>query len=239
VSTVLPLRKHLFWRASPDRLTAVAAVAGLPAYQVALWPDGWDLGEDGSVLVRDTHVMAEARRWYDLARRNGSQADLGPALAIHGLRIPPAILDLAWRRFPSEQVASVAVTLVAGGWVKQRRAQLLRTAEAALAERASAWTGSRHGDGLNAEALACLVRDALQWCLIEDLIPRADYGVRIRSDDGWGLCRYRVCVAVALETGARTRVAEILSLALIPWNRAAGSEAGPQPMIRVEVAGRP
>ena len=133
---MLPLRKRLFWRASPDRLTAVAAVAGLPAYQVALWPDGWDLGEDGSVLVRDTHVMAEARRWYDLARRNGSQADLGPALAMHGLLIPPAILDLAWRRFPSEQVASVAVTLVAGDWVKQRRAQLLRTAEAALAERA-------------------------------------------------------------------------------------------------------
>ncbi|HSQ08806.1 MAG TPA: hypothetical protein VLM84_14105 [Chromatiaceae bacterium] len=236
---MLPLHKRLFWRTSSGRLTAVAAVAGLPAYQVALWPDGWDLGEDGSVLVRDTHVMAEARRWYDLARRNGSRGNLSPVLAMHGLLIPPAILDLTRRRFPSEPVASVAVTLVAADWVKQRRAQLLRTAEAALAERASAWTGSRHGEGLNAEALACLVRDALQWCLIEDLIPRADYGVRIRNDDGWGLCRYRVCVAVAVETGARTRVAEILSLALIPWNRAAGSEAGPQPTIRVEVAGRP
>jgi len=238
VSKVLPLRKRLFWRASSGRLTAVAAVAGLPAYQVALWPDGWDLGEDGSVLVRDTHLMAEARRWHDLARRNGSRGSLSSALAMHGLLIPPAILELTRRRFPSEQVASVAVTLVAADWVKQRRAQLLRTAEAALAERACAWTGSRHGAGMNAEALACLVRDALQWCLMEDLIPRADYGVRIRCDDGWGLCRHRVCVAVALETGARTRVAEILSLALIPWNRAAGSGAGPQPMIHVEVAGR-
>jgi len=238
MSKVLPLHKRLFWRTSSGRLTAVAAVAGLPAYQVALWPDGWDLGTDGSVLVRDTHVMAEARRWYDLARRNGSRGNLSPVLAMHGLLIPPAILDLARCRFASGQAASVAVTLVAADWVKQRRAQLLRTAEAALAERACAWTGSRHWEGMKAEALACLVQDALQWCLMEDLIPRADYGVRIRCDDGWGLCRYRVCVAVALETGGRARVMEMLSLALIPWNRAAGNEAGPQPMIRVEVAGR-
>jgi hypothetical protein len=236
---VSPWHKALSLHRRPGRRAAIAAIAGLPAYQVALWPDGWDLGMDGSVLVRDTHVMAEARRWYDLARRNGSRGNVSPALALHGILIPPAILDLARRRFPSEQVASVAVTLVAGDWLARRRAQLLRTAEAALSERAAAWTGSRHKDGVDGEAVLALVWEILGLCLTEGLIPRADYKVRVRCDDGWGLCRYRVRLAVSLASDARTRVAELLGLALTPWNRSVGGEAGPQPMIRVEVATGP
>lgn len=42
---------------------AAALIAALPAYQVALWPDGWEL-DAGAVLIRETHAMAEARRWY-------------------------------------------------------------------------------------------------------------------------------------------------------------------------------
>ena len=84
-----------------------------------------------------------------------------------------------------------------------------------------------------------LVWEILGLCLTEGLIPRADYEVRVRCDDGWGLCRYRVRLAVSLASDARTRVAELLGLALTPWNRSVGGEAGPQPMIRVEVATGP
>jgi hypothetical protein len=235
---VSPLRRALSLNRSLDRRAAVATIAGLPAYQVALWPDGWDLGADGSVLVRDTHAMAEARRWYALARRNGSRADPGPVLALHRLNIPEPLLDLVLRRFPSEQVASVAVMLVAGDWLGRRRAQLARTAEAALTERAATWTGSRHGLGLDGNAIPALIWDVLGLCLSEGLIPPADYGLKVRRDDGWGLCGYRVRLAVPFGADARSKVAEVLSIALIPWNRAAAGEAGPHLVIRVEVCPR-
>lgn len=61
-------------------------VAALPVYQVALWPDGWVLGASGEVSVRDTHAMAEARRWHaqpgrhvGVTGRRGRAADLAIA----------------------------------------------------------------------------------------------------------------------------------------------------------------
>ena len=214
---------------------AARAIATLPAYQVALWPDGWDLMPDGSVAVQDTHAMAEARRWYDLARRNCSRRDLRSALSLHRVFIPSAILDLAGRTFASEQAASVAVQLVAGDWVLGRRAELARTARAALAERAAVWTGSRHGSGLDAVAVQVLAADLLGVCAAEGLIPRAGYGVRVRRDDGFGLCAYRVQVETHLDPYARRRVGEVLSAALIPWNRAVGRDLAPSLVISVEL----
>ena len=66
-----------------------AAVARLPVYQVALWPDGWELGRDGSVRVLDTHEMAEARRWYALAERNQYREDASKVMALYGIFVPP------------------------------------------------------------------------------------------------------------------------------------------------------
>jgi hypothetical protein len=216
---------------------AAQVVAALPAYQVALWPDGWELLADGSVSVRDTHAMAEARRWYDLARRNRARGDLGPALSLHGLFIPPAILDLASRTFASEQAASVAVQLVAGDWVGRRRTQLLQAAKAALAERAGVWTGSRHGLSMDGASVRALAADLLILCAGEGLIPRADYGLRVRRDDGFGVCAFRVRVETHLDPYARARVGEALAAALIPWNRALGKDAAPRLVISVEVMG--
>ncbi len=210
----------------------------MPAYQVALWPDGWELAANGSVSVRDTHAMAEARRWYELARRNRAGWVPGPALAMHGVFIPPAILDLAWRTFVSEQVASVAVQLVAGDWVGRRRAQLLRSARAAIGERARAWTGSRHGLGMDAEAVRALAAELLGLCVREGLVPRADYGLKVRRNDGFGVCGHRIRVETFLEPYARARVGDALAIALIPWNRAVGRDADPSLVISVEVAGR-
>lgn len=233
-----PLRRVLLSRGFARERAAVEVVAALPAYQVALWPDGWELAPDGSVSVRDTHAMAEARRWYALARRNRAGWVPGPALAMHGVFIPPAILDLARRTFVSEQVASVAVQLVAGDWVGQRRAQLLRSARTAIGERARAWTGSRHDGDLGPDAVRTLVAELVGLCVREGLIPRADYGLKVRRDDGFGVCGYRVRVEIPLEPDARGRVGDALTTALIPWNRAVGRDADPTLVISVEVAGR-
>ena len=229
LSRSIPLRGRAQQRAAAD------AVAALPAYQVALWPDGWDLMPDGSVSVRDTHAMAEARRWYALARRNGSRGDLRAALRLHGVFIPPAILDLTSRRFASEQVASVAVQLVAGDWVVRRRAELLRVASAALTERSRVWTGSRHGGRLESDALRLLAADLLGLCVREGLAPPADYGLRVRRDDGFGVCTYRVRVETHLDPYARARVGDALAAALIPWNRAVGRDPSPRLVISVEL----
>jgi hypothetical protein len=234
---VSPLRRALWPRATSRERAAAALVAALPAYQVALWPDGWELLADGSVSVRDTHAMAEARRWYELGRRNRAGWVPGRALATHGVFIPPAILDLARRTFASEQAASVAVQLVAGDWVGQRRAQLLRWAGAALAERAGVWTGSRHGLAMDAAGLRALVTDVLGLCVGEGLIPRAQYGLKVRRDDGFGVCGYCVRVETLLEPYARARVGDALAIALIPWNRAVGRDGGPSLVISVEVGG--
>jgi hypothetical protein len=234
---VSPVRRALWPRASSRERVAAEVLAALPAYQVALWPDGWELGPDGTVTVRDTHVMAEARRWYDLGRRNRPGWAPGPALAIHGVFIPPPILDLARRTFATEQAASVAVQLVAGDWVGRRRAQLLRWAGAAIAERAGVWTGSRHGLGMDAEGLRALMIDLLGLCVSDGLIPRAGYGLKVRREDGFGVGGWRVRVETLLEPYARARVGEALAVALIPWNRAVGRDAGPSRVISVEVGG--
>jgi len=230
-----PLHRALSLRATVQGRAAAEVVAGLPAYQVALWPDGWELSAQGTVTVCDTHAMAEARRWYELARRNRTGWVPGPVMAMHGVDIPPAILDLGGRTFASEQAASVAVQLVAGDWVGRRRAQFLRGAGAAIAERAGVWTGSRHGLGMDAEGLRALVRDLLGLCVSEGLIPRADYGLKVRRDDGFGVCGYRVRVETLLEPYARARVADALAVALIPWNRAVGRHGEPSLVISAEV----
>ena len=67
------IRRALFSHFARGRRAAARLVAELPAYQVALWPDGWVLEPDGGVQVRDTHAMAEARRWYVLAGGNPSR----------------------------------------------------------------------------------------------------------------------------------------------------------------------
>jgi len=218
-----------------QKRAAAEVVAGLPAYQVALWPDGWELSADGTVTVRDTHAMAEARRWYELARRNRAGWVPGPALAMHGVFIPPAILDLAGRTFASEQAASVAVQLVAGDWVSRRRAQLLRSAGVALAERKGAWTGSRHGPELDKGGVLALVTNLLGLCVTEGLIPPACYELKIRRDDGFGVCGYRIRVETLLEPYARARIGDLLATALIPWNRAVGRDTGASLVISLEV----
>ena len=233
-----PLHRPPWSRAVSRERVAVEVVAGLPAYQVALWPDGWELSADGGVSVRDTHAMAEARRWYELGRRNRAGWVPGPALVAQGVFIPPAILDLAGRTFATEQAASVAVQLVAGDWVAQRRAQLLRLAGVALAERAAVWTGSRHCLGMDAEGLHTLVADLLALCAAEGLIPRADYGLRVQRRDGFGVCGWRIRVETLLEPYARARVGDALAVALIPWNRAVGRGGGPSPVLSLEVGAR-
>jgi hypothetical protein len=232
------LRRALLPRAAARDRAATAAVAALAAYQVALWPDGWELAADGSVSVCDTHAMTEARRWYDLARRNRARGDPGRALAMHGVYIPQGILDLARRTFPSEQAASVAVCLVAGDWIRHRRLELLRCAGTAMAERAAAWTGSRHDLAADTEGVQALLAGLLDLCIGEGLIPRAGYGLRVRRDDGFGVSGYRVRVETLLESYARARVAEVLAVALIPWNRAVARDGGSDLAISVEVANR-
>jgi hypothetical protein len=233
---VSPLRRALLPRAAARDRAAAEAVTALPAYQVALWPDGWQLAADGSVSVCDTHAMAEARRWYDLARRNRARSDPGRALAMHGVYIPQGILDLAKRTFPSEQAASVAVHLVAGDWVRHRRLELLRCAGTAMAERAAAWTGSLHGLAAGADGVQALLARLVDLCVEEGLIPRAGYRLRVRCDDGFGVCGYRVRVETLLESYARARVADVLAVALIPWNRAVARGGRPSLAISLDVA---
>jgi hypothetical protein len=148
---------------------ACAEIASLPAYQVALWPDGWLLEADGGVRVRDTHEMAEARRWLEMAARNRqgrarapmSDAEVARTMRMHRLCVPRAVIDLAGRRFASEQVASVALSLVASEWIGERRGELGRAPEQALAARARAWSGSRHAGAPDADAMRQLVKRSL------------------------------------------------------------------------------
>jgi hypothetical protein len=222
---------------------ATAEIASLPAYQVALWPDGWLLEPDGGVRVRDTHEMAEARRWLEMAARNRqgrsrapmSDAEVARTMRLHRLFVPRAVIDLAGRRFASEQVASVALTLIAGEWIGERRRHLGRTPEQALAERARAWSGSRHAGAPDAQTMQELLHDVLEHCIAERLVPRAHYLLGVRTDDGYGirccLCR----VDVDLDQHARTQVQEVLGAALIPWNRAVIRNGGAVPVIAVQV----
>lgn len=209
-------------------------IATLPAYQVALWPDGWECSGDGSVLIRDTDAMAEARRWYALAERNRCRIQLDRAMRLHGAFVPRPILSLSTRRFVSGRVASVAVELVAGDWVRQRRQQLIVDAAQALRERALSWSGSRSGECLDADALEQRVCGLIAQCVVERLIPRVMHRVRVQREDGFGLTGFRCIVEVNLDPYARSRLADALGLALVPWNRAVVRDGRPHTLIAVE-----
>jgi hypothetical protein len=214
---------------------ATRVVAQLPAYQVALWPDGWEQLDDGAVLVRDTDAMAEARRWYRLAERNRGLVAMDPAMRLHGAFVPRPILAMSRHRFASAQVASVAVQLVAGDWVATRRAELLRAPVRALRERNQTWSGSRSREPLDREGLAAVLRDLLAQCAAERLIPRAAYRLRVLGDDGFGIGGFRCIVEVWLDPYVRTRLADALSTGLVPWNRVVTRDGRPHPLIGVEV----
>jgi len=222
---------------------ASTLIAALPAYQVALWPDGWQLDTDGRVHVQDTHCMAEARRWLDMARRNAggrmrsarAEAEAARAMRLHGVFVPRAVIDMAGRCLPSEQTASVALTIAAGEWLAERRRTLAGAPEQALAERARAWSGSRHAGTPDADAARRLLRQLIAACLREGLLPPARYRLACSLDDGYGVGCCRCTVQVDLDAGARARVADVLQAALIPWNRAVARHGGIAPVIAVTV----
>ena len=222
------------WSQGPNR-DASRVIAALPAYQVAFWPDGWEQLEDGGVLVRDTDAMAEARRWYRLAERNRGLVPMDPAMRLHGAFVPRPILAMSRQRFASGLVASVAVQLVAGDWVASRRAALMRAPARALREREQTWSGSRSREPLDREGLAVVLSELLAECASERLIPRAGYRLRVQGDDGYGVGGFRCIVEVWLDPYARARLADALSVGLVPWNRAVTRDGRPHPLIGVEV----
>jgi hypothetical protein len=229
-----------------DAQAAADAIAALPAYQVALWPDGWLLEADGGVCIRDTHEMAEARRWLQMAARNGAgssrqvmaDTEVARTMRMHGVFVPRAVIDMAGRRFISEQVASVALSLVAGEWISERRQTLHRSAEPALALQALAWSGSRHAGAPDADAARSLLQEVLAHCIDEGLVPRARYRIGFRADDGYGIRCCQCCVQVDLDVQARARVQQVLSTALIPWNRAVIRDGRVIPVLAVHVRGQ-
>lgn len=214
---------------------AARAVAELPHYQVALWPDGWEHLDDGAVLVRDTDAMAEARRWYRLAQRNRGPVAMDPAMRLLGAYVPRPILALSRQRFASPGVASVAVQLVAGDWVVRRRAELLRAPVRALRERDQTWSGSRSGEPLDGVRLGAVLSDLLAQCAAERLIPRAGYRFRIHREDGYGIGGFRCVIEAWLDTYARARLVDAVSAGLVPWNRAVVRDGRPHRLIGVEV----
>jgi hypothetical protein len=242
----LLLRSHPIRTQLAARRAAADAIRAQPAYRIALWPDGWVLEPDGAVRVVDTHAMAEARRWFEMAerttgttgtavRRPLTAAEQRRAMRLLGVYVPPAVVALSGRRFRSEEVASVALTLVAGDWITERRRQLLTQPERALAEQARAWQGSRHQCPASADAAEALLRQALDACIAEGLVPAARYRLVSRCEDGFGLRRWRCAVEVNLDPYARARAREALTTALIPWNRAVIRDGMPMPLITLDV----
>ncbi len=213
---------------------AATLVAALPPYQVAFWPDGWDLEPDGSVLVRDTHMMAEARRWYALADRNRSREDGRRVMSILGIFVPRAIVDLADRCFTSEQVASVAVQLIAGEWIAERRRRLLEKPVQTLGERTLSWRGSRYDAEMDPDCIRSLIEDLIRTSVEERLIPDAGYRVRVRREHGYGIAGHRCVLDVCLDRYAADRVLEVLAAALVPWNRAVARDGAAALLIELE-----
>jgi len=228
---------------TPEPL-AVDIIQTLPVYQVALWPDGWDLDRGGAVTVRDTHEMAEARRWYQMAARNGEGRGAGAgdgmdrAMRLHGVFVPRAIVDLAGRRFASEQAASVAMQLIAGEWVVARRHRLLATPQQALAQHGLAWSGSRHQGTPDAATMQALLTRLLDACIAEARLPKARYQIELRTDDGYGIRGWTCTLHVDLDPYARARVAEAMSIAVIPWNRTFIRDGRAAPLIAVRCEAR-
>lgn len=216
-------------------------VASLPVYQVALWPDGWERTGEGAVVVRDTHEIAEARRWYAMAERNGVTRGARPpaptskAMRMHGIGVPRSLVDLVGCRFPTEQAASVAIRLIAGDWVEQRRRELCQHPRRMLALREQSWCGSRHRLTADGASLARLVRQLLDLCVVEGLIPARAFRIDVRADDGYGLAGWRCRVRAELDRVLRAQVAEVLGLALIPWNRQVSRDGRPWPVVSIRV----
>jgi hypothetical protein len=212
-------------------------VAALPAYQVALWPDGWVLGAGGEVSVRDTHAMAEARRWYLLSDRAAGQPRMDRTMRFHGTFVPRPVVALAGQSFPSELVASVAVQLVARDWIAQRRRQLLAAPDEAIRAAALGWTGSRHAADPSIEAMTACVMQVMDDCRREGLIPAADCDRTVRPEDGFGIRGYRCMVTLGLDGDACVRFRDVLRTALVPWNRAVERDGVAHPLVKVEVRG--
>jgi hypothetical protein len=225
--------------ATPSELPGMAArvVAALPAYQIALWPDGWVLGASGEVSVRDTHAMAEARRWYALAGRAAGRPRMDRTMHLYGTFVPRPVVALAGQRFPSESVASVAVQLVAGDWITQRRQQLLTAPDEAIRARRLGWTGSRHAADPSIETMTACVMQVMDDCIRERLIPVAGYDLKVRPDDGFGIRGYRCLITVGLDSATRARYREVIQAALVPWNRAVVRDGVAHPLVKVEVRG--
>ncbi|WP_120795450.1 hypothetical protein [Thiocapsa rosea] len=217
---------------------AVRVVAALPAYQVALWPDGWVLGGDGEVSVRDTHAMAEARRWYALADRSSGASCMDRTMRLYGTFVPRPVVALAGQRFPSESVASVALQLVAGDWITQRRQQLLAAPDEAIRLRRLGWTGSRYVADPGIETMTACVGKVMDDCLREECIPAAGYDLKVRADDGFGIRGYRCLITVGLDDSACARFREVVQTALVPWNRAVVRDGAAHPLVKVEVRSR-
>jgi hypothetical protein len=233
VSPMWSLRQAFRARCGPA--CAERVIAGLPPYQVAFWPDGWELDAGGGVTIRDTHATAEARRWYRLAEGRRSRDGASRVMALHGIDVPRALVEMTGRRFPSETVVSVAVQLAAGEWVRQRRRQLQAAAEEALRDRALAWSGSRHTPGQDAVEIARLMGQLLSWVASEGLIPGARYRLRVSSGDGYGILSHRCRIEVGLDRYERQQVEEVLKVALVPWNRAVVRDGNPIPLIDLAV----
>ncbi|TVQ91959.1 MAG: hypothetical protein EA400_04450 [Chromatiaceae bacterium] len=245
------------WRAVPRACRdAAAQIAALPPYQIALWPDGWEL-EAGAVLVGETHAMAEARRWYQSRdRRLGTQGTThanrrgatpaasgmaGPApgldhiMRLHGVFVPRAVVALAGQRFPSEATASVALQLIAGDWIASQRRVLLTAPQSALALRERAWCGSRHRQLATADQVAALIEELLADCVQEGLATPAACAVRVRADAGFELRTWRCRISADLDHAGCVRLQASLALALIPWNRALIRDGAPTLLISVQV----
>jgi len=237
-------------------------VERLPLYQIALWPDGWELTGEGALLVRDTHEMAEARRWYAMAAQNGAlepgqlSSTSSRTMRLYGIGVPSALLALAGRRFASEQAASVAIRLVASDWLEQRRQMLARDPARMLALQSRTWCGSRHGSLIEPSELRRLLPRLLDLCVAEGLAPALalqadpvaharrgaetavghDRFTEVRVDDGYGLTTWHCRIWVNLDQRSPESIAEVLELALIPWNRAVLRDGRPWRLLQVEVA---
>jgi hypothetical protein len=159
-------------------------------------------------------------------------------MALHRVFVPRAIVDMAHHRFPSEQVASVALQLVAGDWIRERRHLLLEAPERALRAHALAWSGSRHRPDLDAARLSVLVPELIEVCVAEHLIPNAHYRVGVAEEDAFGIVALRCRIEVCLDPYARAWAEEVLKAALIPWNRLVVRDSDTTPMIGLEVCSR-
>ena len=219
-------------------------VASLPLYQIALWPDGWELAGDGGVVIRDTHETAEARRWYAMAERNGvgRGASLPSSqtlrmMRMHRIAVPRGIVELVGTRFRSERAASVAVRLIAAEWVDDRRRMLNRDPAATFAARARLWSGSRHAELGKDDDVSALVQRMVGLCVAEGMIPRLGYRVDARIQDGYGMRRWscRVTVDQGLASARADAVAAVLALALIPWNRRVSCDGKTWTLLSVRV----